>query len=169
MKSLWPILSLIGLGLLQGLVVAQGASETTVSSLPTQTTSTIPSDSATTPTGLPTVSPIFSCPRNCSGIGTCLQDGSCLCPITDPRTGIRWFTPPTPDCYFYGAAAFGVELITFQVSWALLNLFGVFIMIALLASLYRENGNRIPNNVKSLCFSLITLGFLGNKIYFDCA
>lgn len=108
------------------------------------------------------------CPSNCSGIGIC-NNGVCDCPIIDPSTGIRWFTPPTEDCAHYGASAYGIELITFQISWALLYLFGFGVMLAINIRSYTENGYRLPKNVKAFCFGLINLGFAGTspKTYFS--
>jgi hypothetical protein len=123
---------------------------------PTMTSSSTDSNNTTTPTIMKETLP--SCPNNCSGIGVCLPTGTCECPGLDPKTGIRWFTPPSEDCSKYGASAFGVELITFQISWALLNVFGFGLMITLVRSMYKENGDTFPDNVKGFCFLLITLG-----------
>jgi hypothetical protein len=68
------------------------------------------------------------CINNCSSIGVCELD-QCTCPFIDPRTGIRWGAPPNRDCSVYGYQAYGIGLTSFQISWALLSLFGLCLMV----------------------------------------
>jgi len=106
------------------------------------------------------------CPNNCSGIGICNQDGSCNCPNVDPSTGIYWYVPPNRDCSAYGIKAYGVEMLTFQISWGILYLFGFCFMALINLSLYVENGHVFQKSVKSVCFILINLAFMGRALYY---
>ena len=106
------------------------------------------------------------CPNDCSQIGLCNSDGSCTCPNIDPSTGIYWYVPPTKDCSAYGIKAYGVEMLTFQISWGILYLFGFFFMVLINLSLYIENGYHFQANVKSYCFILINLAFMVRALYY---
>jgi hypothetical protein len=48
----------------------------------------------------------------------------------------------------------------------LLNIFGFGLMITLVRTLYKENGDMFPDNVKGFCFMLITLGLFVRAWFF---
>jgi hypothetical protein len=81
-------------------------------------------------------------------------------------TGIYWYVPANKDCSAYGIKAYGVEMLTFQISWGILYLFGFCFMVIINLSLYVENGYRFPRTVKSWCFILINLAFMGRALYY---